>query len=81
MVWRNTNHTRSNRRSSHYRKGVPDILGVWNGRALAIEVKKPDGQISKEQVQFLEEFCSLGGIGFVAKSVEDVVKRLLQVPP
>ena len=80
MVWRNTNHTRATHRSAYYRKGVPDILGIWRGRPLAVEVKKSDGVVSKEQIEFIEEFKSQGGIAFVARGVEDVLKALIREP-
>lgn len=61
-------------------KGVADILGVRGkpargvpaGQAFAIEVKDKKGKPSKEQVAFLEEVNRKGGLGIVARSIEDV---------
>ena len=57
-------------------KGSSDIVGCLpDGRFLAIEVKRFDGQLSKEQIEFLERIISLGGVAFMAKSIDDVIKQ------
>ena len=56
--------------------GVSDILGLVNGRFLAIEVKKPGGKLSKKQIEFIEQIRKHGGIAFKAESVKDVIKYL-----
>jgi hypothetical protein len=56
--------------------GVTDILGIYNGRMLAIEVKAPTGKLTDEQAQFIWDVKSNGGLAFVARSVEDVEKAL-----
>lgn len=63
-------------RSRFLRNGISDILGVWDGKMLAIEVKAPGGKLSNEQADFLDKVNLAGGIGFVAYSVEDVIKAL-----
>lgn len=61
-------------------KGVSDILGILpGGRFLAIEVKAKYGKPSPEQVLFLDKITKSGGVGFIAKSVEDVEKVLSDV--
>jgi len=71
------------------RKGVPDILGLLpGGRFLAIEVKKPvknprsfeklHNLASQDQKLFINQVNDLGGLAFVADSLE-VVKRQLQL--
>lgn len=57
-------------------KGVSDIIGIWNGRPLAIEVKTKTGVIRPEQTEFLQQFNIAGGIGFVAHSLEEVITYL-----
>jgi hypothetical protein len=52
-------------------KGVSDILGIHNGRMLAIEVKTASGRVTKEQAQFIDRVIKLGGIAGVARSVAD----------
>ena len=65
-------------------KGVSDIIGILpkgvaasdGGRFLAIEVKRPGGRVSPHQQQFIDRVNRMGGLGFVAYSVEDVITRL-----
>ncbi len=65
----------------NFRNGVSDILGVILGRPLAIEVKSKLGRPSEDQKVFLEEFGHAGGIGFIARSVEDVAVNLAKFFP
>jgi len=67
-------------------KGISDILGVYQGRMLAIEVKngrwRPPGACSKAykhfkaQVDFIFQVNQNGGIGFFAQSADEVVEKL-----
>lgn len=52
--------------------GIADILGCYNGRLLAIEVKAENGKLTDEQTKFIYDVKSNGGIAFVARSIEDV---------
>jgi len=52
-------------------KGVADILGIYQGRPLAIEVKTRKGKPNEFQVAFLDKFRASGGIAFIACSVDD----------
>lgn len=61
-----------------HRNGVSDILGIWHGKMLCIEVKSSTGKLSKEQTDFIEVINNLGGIAFVARSVDDVKQALLK---
>ena len=60
------------------KKGMADILGILkpNGRLLAIEVKRPGGRATPEQLAFLKQVNDAGGLGFVACSVEKVIEGL-----
>lgn len=62
--------------SPHRIRGVADILGIYKGRPLAVEVKTPTGRVSPHQKEFLKNWAAAGGIGFVARSVEDVIDQL-----
>ena len=57
-------------------KGVSDILGVIEGRFLAIEVKSAKGVVSPEQRIFLTRINQEGGIAFVARNVDQVAREL-----
>lgn len=61
-------------------KGVSDIIGIYDNKFLAIEVKGPKGKVSPDQQAFINRVKIEGGLAFVARSVEDVVEKLdLQV--
>jgi hypothetical protein len=59
-----------------YPRGISDILGIWKGRFLAIEIKRPGGQLTVEQQRFLDRVKIEGGVSFVARSVDDVITEL-----
>lgn len=55
------------------KKGISDILGVMpDGRFLAIEVKTKKGKTSQYQTMFLNDVANMGGVAFVARSIDDV---------
>lgn len=56
-------------------RGKADILGVYKGRFLAIEVKRPHGRLSAEQEAFLSQIEANGGLAFVATSIDDVIAK------
>ena len=55
--------------------GVPDILGVQknSGKLIGVEVKMPGRKPTPEQQEFLNRIASLGGIGLVAYSIDDIM--------
>lgn len=65
-------------RSKYAINGTSDILGVYRGRFLAIEVKTPQtkNRPSEDQRMFIERINYHGGIAFIATSVEDVQQAL-----
>ena len=69
-------------------KGLPDILG-WRSRVfpgathlgpiaqwLAVEVKAEHGTVAPAQQAFLDLLMATGGIGVIARSVNDVKEAL-----
>ena len=60
--------------------GSSDLVGIVppSGRFLAIEVKTPTGVATKEQLSFLRMVNESGGIGFIARSVEEAIEKLKQ---
>lgn len=56
--------------------GVSDILGIHNGRLLAIEVKTRTGKASEDQEKFIERINKEGGIAGICRSVDEVRKLL-----
>jgi len=65
--------------SKFHMTGQSDILGVFMGRFLAIEVKRPGNKPTPNQVEFISNVNKHGGIAFVATSVEDVEKMFRQL--
>jgi hypothetical protein len=59
-------------------KGSSDILGVWQGYMLCIEVKSAKGRLMPHQEVFLDRMNELGAIAFVARSLEDVKAYLIE---
>lgn len=57
-------------------RGVADILGSYQGKLLAIEVKTARGRISDDQQAFIDRVNQEGGLAFVARSLDDVMKRI-----
>lgn len=71
---------RVQQKHSKYRKnqterGWPDISGYLNSKALFIEVKKPGGTLTLEQMKFIQDAQKHGHIAFFATSVEDVKRE------
>ena len=56
--------------------GIADIIGIYKGRYLAIEIKGQGGRISPRQQEFIDRVNAEGGLGFFAWSVDDVVAQL-----
>jgi hypothetical protein len=46
------------------------------GRFFGCEVKTEKGVLSDHQTKFIQAINESGGIGFVARSVDDVIKHL-----
>ena len=58
-------------------KGSSDIIGILpGGQFLAIEVKRPGNKPTPDQDAFMEKINTLGGVAFVAYSIDDVEKKL-----
>ena len=57
-------------------EGSSDLIGWYRGRFLAIEVKAAKGRATQEQVNFIENVNRDGGIGIIARSVDEVLDTL-----
>lgn len=62
--------------SPWYRKGVSDILGIYKGKFLAIEVKSAKGRLSPNQIIFQQEVTEHGGYALTIKSIEELELQL-----
>lgn len=63
-------------KASGLKAGVPDLLVLYGGRAVFIELKSPKGRISDPQWQTLGKLADAGAIVYVARSVEQVDGQL-----
>jgi hypothetical protein len=64
-------------RSLFHQKGVADLFIAHKGAIYAVEVKAPEGRLSKEQMTFLDRVHNEGGaFTIVARSLEDVMEAL-----
>lgn len=59
--------------------GGADLIGVWRGRFVAVEIKTPTGRQSTEQKQFQQLVERKGGIYVVLRSVDDARAWLQQL--
>ena len=57
-------------------KGCSDIIGICNGRFLAIEVKSEKGILKEHQQAFIDKVNKCGGIGLIARSLKEVIDGL-----
>ncbi len=58
--------------------GISDIIGILNGRYLAVEVKGLGKVPSEKQQTFLDRVKDEGGIAIVVHSVEELISELRQ---
>lgn len=54
--------------------GVPDIILVHNGIFIGLEVKRPKGKQSDNQVEFQKGLERAGGKYYLVTSLDDVTK-------
>ena len=55
-------------------KGISDIIACsTKGTFIAIEVKKPGGKASPDQLEFIKRVKANGGIALLAYSLDDVM--------
>ena len=56
--------------------GVADRLGIYKGKPLALELKRPGGRLSPSQEVFKTEWEREGGIYIECRSIEDLAAGL-----
>jgi len=57
---------------SYSEAGISDIMGVYRGVPIALELKSATGRPTRKQRLFLQQFDRAGGIGKIIKTVEQV---------
>lgn len=79
-IWRNNTgsiKTQDGRFITFGLKGSADMLGILKGgKFLAIEVKTATGRQSEQQKSFQKMIEAFGGVYILARSVDDVNRRL-----
>ena len=58
------------------KKGTSDIIALYKGRFLAIEVKHGKNTASREQADFISEVRDKGGVGLCVWSIDTVISLL-----
>lgn len=66
-------------RKNNNLKGVSDIIGVMNGKAIFIECKSTIGKLSKDQKIFREMVEKNGGIFYVANDINNFINWYKQL--
>jgi len=61
--------------------GIPDVLIVWQGRAIFVEIKRPGGRLSPAQKAMHERITSAGAVVATCFSAEDVERYLSVIMP
>lgn len=65
--------------STFMNAGLPDIIGCYNGRFIAFEVKRPGGKLTTLQAVFLDKIRAAGGVAEVVYSRENVIFTLNKI--
>lgn len=62
-------------------RGLPDIIGVYQGRFVGLEVKVPHrkDRVTELQAYTLEQIRQAGGVGEVVTSVQDALDIISQI--
>jgi len=61
--------------------GIPDVLIVWQGRAIFVEIKRPGGRLSPAQKAMHERITSAGAVVTTCHSVDEVEAFLGMLMP
>ena len=62
--------------SKYTPKGLPDIMILRDGFFIGLEVKRPEGKLSEEQIEIQRQFINNGAMYHKVCSVEEVIKIL-----
>ena len=60
--------------SDRYTSGIPDIIGLYKGHGIALEVKTGGGRPNAIQRWVLARIKACGGVSGIVRSVEDAKK-------
>jgi len=57
-------------------KGAPDLIGIYRGRFVGLEIKTRTGRVTAEQNVFLNTVRAYGGLAGVVRSLDDALRIL-----
>lgn len=63
-------------RAPGYRAGTPDLLLVYRGKPIGIELKAPVGRQSQSQKLAEMEWTLAGGLYLIARTLDEVCQQL-----
>ena len=82
LIWRNNVGVLKNAAGIPIKFGLcvgsSDLIGLYRGRFLAVEIKTPTGKATPEQLRFIEAVKRHGGIAGIARSPQDALDLLAQ---
>ena len=58
------------------RRGTSDVVVCYKGRFIAFECKSATGELSEQQIRFIEKVRAAGGIGVEVQCMLDVIRAL-----
>lgn len=58
------------------RSGVPDLTMLHDGNAFALELKGPQGRVTDNQLEFMDDWKRAGGLGDFAYSIDQAIACL-----
>lgn len=67
--------------NGYQKKGIPDLIGCYEGRFIALEIKLPGGSYgaTKLQLERIRQIREAGGVADVVTSIEEVEALLREV--
>ena len=65
--------------SDRYKSGLPDIIGVYDGRFVALEVKRPGINPRPLQAWFLDQIGRHKGVAEVVHSVDETKEIIVNL--
>lgn len=54
-------------------RGFPDLMVVWRGKVLLVEVKMPDGELTRDEIKFADLVGALYHIAVTEQDVERIL--------
>ena len=83
VLWRNNSGT-AERHGRHIKFGVgnpggADLIGLYRGRFLAVEIKTATGRLSDDQRRFQDLVTARGGTYVVLRSTEEALAWAAQL--